>query len=167
MTLLGACRTHKDVELAKKISDQILGSYFDQETRASTYIAMANIYGKVGLVKKQKEMLNKLDEEGLRKKIGKVWIKTPFGRYVFVANEKNHPQIDKIIANIEELRKEFLIKYKEEFGEEYVPDLSYAPNYETEEEKIASLWRHSGKICFSMGINDNSKRSTNYHYQKS
>ena len=46
MSLLGACRTKEQVELAEKISNQILKNYFDEDIRASTYLAMANLYAK-------------------------------------------------------------------------------------------------------------------------
>ena len=67
MSLVGACRTHDDLELAQRTSKQLLEKYSDKQIRAAVYTAMANIYASMGLFHQQEEMFSKIQEEGIKK----------------------------------------------------------------------------------------------------
>ena len=150
MSILGACRINKNVEMAERISSEILKEYFDENIRASTYVTMANIYATAGLFDKKDEMIQKIKEEGLHKIPGMSWVHINGVSFGFIANEKN----DKIRGRIKKLKKEFLIWYKEKFGKDYVPDSSVVANsmYKTQQEKEESLWYHSERYALVYGL---------------
>lgn len=106
-TLLGACRIHGDVELAKVASSHL----FELEPQNSGYyVLLSNIHADAGERKNALKIRKMMKERGVQKVPGYSWIQICNSTHMFVAADESHPDSIRIYTLLRtllsEMRKE-------------------------------------------------------------
>ncbi|KAH9627167.1 hypothetical protein KSS87_018407 [Heliosperma pusillum] len=141
-SILNSCRIHKNVELAKEVSEKL----FNMEIRdAAPYVNMSNIYAASGQWDKVAKVKMAMRERGVKKVPGYSWVEINHKMHTFSANDKNHPRWEEIRMKIECLSKRM-----EEKG--YKPDTSCVHHDWDEEMKAESLKYHSERIAIAFAL---------------
>ncbi|CAL5371102.1 unnamed protein product [Camellia sinensis] len=141
-SLLGGCRIHSNVELAKRAAEAL---FVIEPENAVTYVTLANIYataGKWGEVAKIRKIM---DDRGVVKRPGLSWIEIKRKVHVFLVGDSTHPKSREIHDFLGELSK----KMK---GEGYIPHTDYVLHDVEEEQKEQNLSYHSEKLAVAFGI---------------
>eukprot|EP01018_Ginkgo_biloba_P013990 Gb_31795 [translate_table: standard] len=115
MALLGACRIHGNLELAKHAAE---GLFELEPENDALYVLLSNIYvaaGRWAAAAKVRKMMN---DRGVKKKPGYSWIEVKNKVHAFMAEDRSHPQKDEIYATLERLAGPM-----KEAG--YVPDTKF------------------------------------------
>lgn len=87
-SLLGACRTHGNVEVGRRAFESIL----KMDPRDSgPYILMANIYSAAGQGEAGVEVLMQMQQAGIKKQAGRTWIDCGNKVHSFTATDVTHP----------------------------------------------------------------------------
>lgn len=145
--LLGACRVHKNADLAAYAAKQILK--LDPQD-AGTYIMLSNIYATSQKWEDVTEVRRTMSIRGLRKEPGCSWIEVNKKIHAFTLGDKSHPQIDEINGQL----SQFICRLME-VG--YVPDINFALQDLEEEQREDSLRYHSEKLAIVFGMMSLSK----------
>ncbi|KAG6701142.1 pentatricopeptide repeat-containing protein At3g49710 [Carya illinoinensis] len=143
--LLGACRTHGNMELAVKSGNHFLQL---EPSNAAPYVMLANIYASAGKWEEVATIRKLMRDRGVKKKPGCSWIEVNKRIHVFVAEDSSHPMIKEIHEYLEEMS----CKMKRAG---YVPDVRWAlvKNDETVQgEKEIRLGHHSEKLAVAFGL---------------
>ncbi|KDP32122.1 hypothetical protein JCGZ_12583 [Jatropha curcas] len=143
--LLGACRTHGNMELAEKAANHLLQL---EPTNATPYVVLANMYHSAGKWEEVSRVRKLMRAKGVKKKPGCSWIELNNRVNVFVAEDRYHPMIKEINGYLEELSTRMK-------GAGYVPDVRWAlvKDDETEEgEKEFKIGHHSEKLAVAFGL---------------
>ncbi|XVF86111.1 hypothetical protein PTKIN_Ptkin18bG0014700 [Pterospermum kingtungense] len=112
-TLLGACRTHGNVELAEVASRHL----FDLDPQNSGYyVLLSNLLADAGHWRSVLKVRNLMKERGVQKIPGYSWIEVNSTTHIFVAADQSHSQSKHIYS----LLKTLLLELKREG---YVPQL--------------------------------------------
>ncbi|PKU81838.1 pentatricopeptide repeat-containing protein At5g65570 [Dendrobium catenatum] len=141
-TLLGACKIHGKLEMAKWAARKVLELDPGDE---GTYILLSNIYASLG---KWKEVINikcLVREMGFKKDPAVSWIYVNKKIHTFMAGDQSHPDGELIYKELEEL----IEKTK---GLGYVPDTSFVLQQMEEFEMERSLFYHSEKLAVAFGV---------------
>lgn len=141
-SLLGGCRIHRNVELAKRASEAL---FKIEPENPATYVTMANIYATAGLWDEVTKIRKIMEDRGVVKKPGLSWIEIKRKVHLFVVGDKSHPRSDEI--------HEFLGDLSKRMREEgYVPDTNFVLHDVEEEQKEQNLVYHSEKVAVAYGI---------------
>lgn len=140
--LLGACRIHKNAELAQQAAEQVLKLSPED---ASTYVLLAKFYGEAGRWDDVRKVRSLMRDRNVRKTPGCSQIEVQNQVHSFLADDRRHPQIKDIRA--ETVR---LIVEMKEAG--YDPDLSCVYQDMDDKSKEESLWFHSEKLAIGFGL---------------
>ncbi|KAL5704119.1 Pentatricopeptide repeat-containing protein [Ranunculus cassubicifolius] len=143
-TLLGACRTHGNVELGAKAAERFIQL---DPTNAGPYVILANIYASAGKWEDYATVKRLMRERGVRKQPGCSWIELNKRVHVFVAEDSSHPRIQEIYSYWEEMSKKMKVAG-------YVPDVRWAlvRGEGSEGEKEIMLRHHSEKLAVAFGL---------------
>ncbi|KAA8546615.1 hypothetical protein F0562_002646 [Nyssa sinensis] len=144
-TLLSACRTHGNIELAEKAANRCLQL---EPSNAAPYVMLANIYATAGRWEEVATVRKLMRHNGVKKKPGCSWIEVNRRVHVFVAEDSSHPLIKEICEFLEEMSKKM-----RRAG--YMPDLRWALHRDDgtrEGEKEVSLGHHSEKLAVAFGL---------------
>ncbi|KAJ8754527.1 hypothetical protein K2173_005688 [Erythroxylum novogranatense] len=141
-SLLASCRSHGSVELAEIAAKNLFQMEPDN---AVNYILLSNVYA---AHKRWGEVANArkfLKENEVKKETGKSWIEIKNRVHTFVVGERNHPRINDIYIELDNLFEEMKkLGYKSQA--EY--DL-----HDVEDNKKQELLRHhSEKLAFTFGL---------------
>ncbi|KAJ7538143.1 hypothetical protein O6H91_11G035700 [Diphasiastrum complanatum] len=142
MGLLGACRTHDNLEMGDRIGKLVLDL---EPENPLGYVLLSNLYASAGKwhsrakVQKLRKLRNVLKEPG------RSWIEVNNKLHVFVANDQDHPQIREIRAEVQRL-----VWNMKKLG--YVPDTRFVSHDVNEKEKENSLCLHSEKLAIAFGL---------------
>ncbi len=143
MTLLGACRTYKDVERAERIAQNIMEL---DPRNASVYVLLSNIYAQSGNKAKSDELRILMDKKGIKKIPGVSTVDVNGTSYRFVSDNNSHP-------NIKEIHSELQLLTEEMIKARYKPDTSWLiRDIDSEEQKKQLLCRHSEKLVMAWAM---------------
>ncbi|KMT06249.1 hypothetical protein BVRB_7g161740 isoform B [Beta vulgaris subsp. vulgaris] len=147
--LLAACRTHKNVELAKFASDKLFSIDSDN---VGYYVLMSNIYANAGRWEGVNEMRSLASDRGLKKTPG--WSSVEVGNKidVFCTGNKSHPKYDQINHELCTLTDEV-----KRLG--YIPDFSFVLQDVEEDEKEHILSSHSERLAIAFALISNPSKS--------
>ncbi|KAL5705958.1 Pentatricopeptide repeat-containing protein [Ranunculus cassubicifolius] len=140
--LLGACRVHKNSDLATYVAKQILKLEPDDE---GTFILLSNIYANSERWADVAEVRKKMKDKGLKKEPGCSWIEVNKQLHTFIMGDESHPQLDDIYKELK-----YLITRIKKVG--YVPDMSFVLHDLEGEQKEESLRYHSEKLAIVFGL---------------
>jgi pentatricopeptide repeat protein len=149
-TLLGACRVHRNVDLAIHAAKQILK--LDPED-AGTYILLSNIYANSQRWDDVTEVRRTMKARGIRKEPGCSWIEVSKKIHAFILGDNSHPQIDEINKQLNQLIHRLM-------GVGYVPDTNFALQDLEGEQREDSLRYHSEKLAIVFGMMSLSREKT-------
>ncbi|VVA23339.1 PREDICTED: pentatricopeptide [Prunus dulcis] len=144
-TLLGACRTYGNIELAVKAANQFLQL---DPSNAAPYVMLSNMYARDGKWEEVATIRKLMRDRGVKKKPGCSWIEVNKRVHVFVAEEISHPMIKGIHEYLEEMSRKM-----KRAG--YVPDLRWTLVKDDESvqgEKEIRLGHHSEKLAVAFGL---------------
>lgn len=141
-TLLGACKIHKNADIAIYAAKQILKLEPDD---VGTYILLSNIYENSQRWEDAMSLRKTMRERGLRKEPGCSWIEVDKRIHAFIFRDMSHPQIDDIIRELNQM----VLKLR---GVGYVPDTNFIMQDLEGEQKEDSLQYHSEKLAVVFGL---------------
>ncbi|KAF3777174.1 putative pentatricopeptide repeat-containing protein [Nymphaea thermarum] len=94
--LLGACRVHQNVELAKVVAHQIFSC--EDVDDAGYHVMMSNIYAETGKWEEMGKLRTQIRDERLRKKTAYSSIELENRIHTFYMGDTTHPKSDQIYA---------------------------------------------------------------------
>ena len=86
--LLGACRVHKNVELARMA---VAGLAAADPAGSAAYVLLCNMHASSGQWAEATEVRAAMELKGIRKQVGYSWIELAGSFHVFVAGDMSHP----------------------------------------------------------------------------
>ena len=105
-TLLGACRTHHEVELGRVVADHLFKIESDN---IGNYVVMSNLYAADARWDGVMEIRRLMRTRELKKPAGCSWIEVGRRKNVFIAGDSSHPQrsiIYRTLSTLDQLMKE-------------------------------------------------------------
>ncbi|KAF8388577.1 hypothetical protein HHK36_027252 [Tetracentron sinense] len=140
--LLSACRVHKNIEMGKWVSKQLLKlEPFD----AGPYILLSNICTATHRWEEAAEIRSLMQKRGVRKHPGQSWIQLKNRVHTFVMGDRSHPEAAGIYSYLERL-----IGRLKEIG--YSTDANLVMHDVEEEQREVLLGFHSEKLAIAYGI---------------
>ncbi|XP_039125421.1 pentatricopeptide repeat-containing protein At5g04780, mitochondrial [Dioscorea cayenensis subsp. rotundata] len=141
-SLLGACRTHGELRLAKVAAEHL---FEIEPENAGNHVLLSNLYAanrRWGDVANARKLLK---DSGAKKEIGKSWIEVKNRVHIFVVGDHNHPRFSEIYAKLEDLENEMKkLAYKVE---------THSDLHDVEEDQKQELLRHhSEKLALAFGL---------------
>jgi pentatricopeptide repeat protein len=140
--LLGACKVHGNIEMgehaAKKVIELDPGD-------AAGYVLLSNIYAAAGKWDLSSNIQQQRLERGVNKQPGCTWIEVNHELHSFTVDDRDHPQISEIHAELSRLSKQM-----NHIG--YVPDTKFVLHDVEEEDKVVRLCYHSEKLAIAFGL---------------
>eukprot|EP01018_Ginkgo_biloba_P025605 Gb_06568 [translate_table: standard] len=148
--LLGACRVHNNVELGESVA----GRLFELDPKDDApYVLLSNIYAAAGRWEDTENVRRMMKERKVKKVPGCSWIEIDKQVHAFFSGDKEHPQIQKICAKLENLSKQMM-------AAGYVPDTKFVLHDVDEEQKEQILCHHSEKLAIAFGLINTSSGTT-------
>ncbi|KAF3566042.1 hypothetical protein DY000_02013351 [Brassica cretica] len=141
--LLGACRIHKDPDVAEIAAKHL----FEIEPDViGNYILLCNVYASAGDWEGVLSVRKLIKEKGLKKTPAVSWVVDENGQtHKFFPGNMNHPMSDKIQETLEELVQRLTV-----LG--YEPDLSSVPYNASDDEKRSILICHTEKLALAFSL---------------
>lgn len=149
-TLLGACRVHRNVDLAIYAAKKIIEL---EPEDAGTYILLSNIYANTQRWEDVAEVRKTMTNRGIRKTPGCSWIEVDKQIHVFILGDTSHPKIEEIVQRLNDLIERVM-------GVGYVPDTNFVLQDLEGEQKEDSLRYHSEKLAIMFGLMNLSREKT-------
>lgn len=140
-TLLGACRVHKNVELAEFAAEKLLQL---NSQNAAGYVQLANIYASKNRWEDVARVRKRMKESNVVKVPGYSWIEIRNKVHHFRSSDRIHPELDSIHKKLKELEKKMKLAG-------YKPELEFALHNVEEEQKEKLLLWHSEKLAVAFG----------------
>ncbi|KAJ4978655.1 hypothetical protein NE237_009435 [Protea cynaroides] len=141
-TLLGACRIHKNLELAEFAAKNLL--HLDP-TNAAGYVQLANAYAGMKKWDHVARVRQLMKDFKVVKTPGYSWIEVGSEVHEFRSGDRVHPKLVSIHEKLDELERRIKLAG-------YVPDLDSALHDVGEEQKELILSRHSEKLAIAFGL---------------
>ncbi|KAG6532860.1 hypothetical protein ZIOFF_006718 [Zingiber officinale] len=145
--LLGACHSHRQLDLGISIGSRILDSNPDDET---THVLLSNLYAAFGLWHDAISIRRLMKEKGLKKEAGCSWVETGNRKHVFVAADDFHENRKEIYEKLDELDNKC-----RRIG--YVPATKYVLHDVDKLQKEAILRNHSERLAVSFALLSSAK----------
>eukprot|EP01018_Ginkgo_biloba_P008645 Gb_28764 [translate_table: standard] len=141
-SLLGACRIHGNIELAKRAAECLFKL---EPQNAGNHVLLSNIYAAAGRWDEAARVWKMMKDTGVKKDKGHSWIEVKNKVHVFAVGDRLHPQTMEIYGILERLTEQM-----KEAG--YVPDINFALHDVEEEQKEHLLCLHSEKLALAFGL---------------
>jgi hypothetical protein len=145
ISLLAACRTHKNAELAREIHDELMESntLLTDDQRSAIVVLTANVYSSIGDHDRSLLLRQNLYRDRIPKYSGLTWTEINGIMYEFYAQDIRHPQSKDIYEQLEILH-------------EQLRKLGYQPNESvlTKEEINVewSIYGHSERLAIAFNL---------------
>ena len=140
--LLGACRIHRDTQLAELVLKQLIEL---EPWNSGNYVLLSNIYSNNLKWDEAAKIRLSMNEKGIQKPPGCSWIEVDGILHEFLVGDKYHPLSEKIYAKLDELTKKMKVAG-------YIPTTDYVLFDIEEEEKEHFLGCHSEKLAIAFGL---------------
>lgn len=141
-SLLGACRVHKNVEMAELTAKQLLQL---EPGNGAVYVLLCNIYAVCSKWENLREVRKMMMDRGIKKTPGCSLIEMNGTVHEFVAGDQSHPQSKEIYSKLEEMMEDLKLAG-------YLCNTSEQSLDIGEEEKENALNRHSEKLAIAFGL---------------
>ncbi|XP_050228386.1 pentatricopeptide repeat-containing protein At4g16835, mitochondrial [Mercurialis annua] len=141
-TLLGACRVHKNTEMAE-FAAKNLGNL--DPTSATAYVQLANVYASLNQWDNVAKVRRSMKSNNVVKIPGYSWFEANGGVHKFRSGDRAHPELALIHQKLNELEKKMKLAG-------YVPNLEFALHDVGEEQKEQLLLWHSEKLAIAYGL---------------
>lgn len=141
-SLLGGCRIHKNVRLARWAAEAL---FEIEPENPATYVTLANIYASVGLFDEVENTRRIMELKRITKMPASSWIEVGTRVHVFLVGDKLHPQAEEIYV----LLKKLYLKMREEG---YVADTGFVLHDVEDEQKQQDIGYHSERLAVAFGI---------------
>ncbi|KAF0926871.1 hypothetical protein E2562_027727 [Oryza meyeriana var. granulata] len=142
VSLLAACRLHKNMALGQQIADYLVARGL---ANSGMYILLSNIYAAVGNWEEVARVRSMMKASGIQKEPGCSAIEIGRKVYEFVAGDMSHPRADEIYAMLEKMNG--LVK---QHG--HVPQTELVLHDLDEATKEKALAVHSEKLAVAFGL---------------
>ncbi|KAL6647225.1 hypothetical protein ACP70R_014662 [Stipagrostis hirtigluma subsp. patula] len=142
LSLLAACRLHKNMVLGQQIADYLVAKGL---ANSGMYILLSNIYAAVGNWQEVGRVRSMMKASGIQKEPGCSAIEIERKVFEFVAGDMSHPRTNEIYAKLEEMNG--LVK---EHG--HVPQTELVLHDLDEATKEKALAVHSEKLAVAFGL---------------
>eukprot|EP01018_Ginkgo_biloba_P028363 Gb_34253 [translate_table: standard] len=140
--LLGACRTHTNIELGEQVAERL----FDMDPQnAAHYVLLSNIYAASGRWDDVEKVRRMMKENRIKKMPGSSWIEVNNKLYTFLVGDRSHPQTEEIYAMLERLSGQM-----KEAG--YVSNTNFVLHDVEKEQKEHIICHHSEKLAIAFGL---------------
>lgn len=140
--LLGACRIHRDTQLAELVLKQLIEL---EPWNSGNYVLLSNIYSANLKWDEAAKVRLSMNEKRIQKPPGCSWIEVDGIVHEFLVGDKYHPLSEKIYAKLDELTKKMKVAG-------YVPTTDFVLFDIEEEEKEHFLGCHSEKLAIAFGL---------------
>ncbi|XP_057749301.1 pentatricopeptide repeat-containing protein At4g16835, mitochondrial-like isoform X2 [Arachis stenosperma] len=141
-TLLGACRIHKNLDLAEFAAKNLLAL---DPSSATGYVQLANIYAAQNRWEHVARIRRSMKDNNVVKTPGYSWIEIKSVVHEFRSSDRLHPELVSIHKKLNELEKKMKMAG-------YIPDLEFALHDVEEELKEQLLLWHSEKLAIAFGL---------------
>lgn len=141
-TLLGACRIHKNLELAEYAAKNLL---LLDPSSAAGYVQLANVYAAASRWDGVSKVWRAMKENKVVKTPGYSWIEVKNVVHEFRSGDRVHTELASIHEKLDELDQKMKLAG-------YVPDLEFALHDVGEEQKEQLLLWHSEKLAIAFGL---------------
>ncbi|KAK6146369.1 hypothetical protein DH2020_020238 [Rehmannia glutinosa] len=141
-TILGACRIHKNLEIAEFAATNLLN--LDPNNPAA-YVQLANVYAANKKWENVSRIRKSMKENRAIKTPGYSWIEIKSVIHEFRSGDRLHPELEYIHDKLNELEKKMKLAG-------YVPDFESALHDVAEEQKEQLLLWHSEKLAIAFGL---------------
>ncbi|TVU13155.1 hypothetical protein EJB05_40687, partial [Eragrostis curvula] len=142
LSLLAACRLHKNMALGQRIADYLVANGL---ANSGMFILLSNIYAAVGNWQEVGRVRSMMKASGIQKEPGCSSIEIGRQGFEFVAGDMSHPRTEEIYAKLEEIND--LVK---EHG--HVPQTELVLHDLDDATKEKALAVHSEKLAISFGL---------------
>ncbi|KAJ1289107.1 hypothetical protein BS78_02G139800 [Paspalum vaginatum] len=146
--LLGACRTHGNMELGARAAREILHL---SPSNSSAPVVLSNMYASAGRWEEAAKVRKLMRDRGIKKKPGCSWIELGRIIHVFVASEVSHPRIKEVYRFLEGMSEKMRLAG-------YVPDVRWALAKDQAAEGEMRLRHHSEKLAVAFGLMNTKER---------
>ncbi|CAN6249002.1 unnamed protein product, partial [Urochloa humidicola] len=140
--LLGACRVHKNYDLAVVAANKLLELEPD---KPGNYILVSNVFAEMGKWNSVKEIRIRMAEQGLRKDPACSWIEIGKNVHTFTARDHSHKDSEVIHLKLAEITEKLR-------KEGYAEDTRFVLHNVSEVEKIDMLHKHSERLAIAFGL---------------
>ncbi|CAL5077429.1 unnamed protein product [Urochloa decumbens] len=143
VSLLAACRLHKNMELGQRIADYLVANGL---ANSGTYVLLSNIYAAAGNWREVGRVRSMMKASGIQKEPGCSAVEVGRRVFEFVAGDTSHPRTDEIYAKLEEVMG-VLVR---EHGHVPRTELVLHDLDEAAKEKVLAV--HSEKLAVTFGL---------------
>uniref|UniRef100_A0A0A9D618 DYW domain-containing protein n=1 Tax=Arundo donax TaxID=35708 RepID=A0A0A9D618_ARUDO len=147
VSLLHGCRIYRDVKLAEKVAERVFKL---EPENTGYYVLLANIYAEAERWEAVRKLKNKIGGRGLRENTGCSWIEVRGKVHVFAADNRNHPQGNRIAGFLDDAAR----RMREEG---HYPRKKYALMGANDAVHDEALCGHSSKLAVAFGVLNLSK----------
>ncbi|KAL8064655.1 hypothetical protein ABFX02_01G105300 [Erythranthe guttata] len=141
-TLLGACRIHKNLEIAEFAATKLLNL---DPINPAAYVQLANVYAAKKKWEGVSRIRRSMKENKAIKTPGYSWIEIKSVMHEFRSGDRVHSELECIHEKLNELEKKMKLAG-------YAPVLESALHDVTEEQKEQLLLGHSEKLAIAFGL---------------
>ncbi|KAH6766631.1 Tetratricopeptide repeat superfamily protein [Perilla frutescens var. hirtella] len=141
--LLGACRLHKNVDLAEEAWEHL---HQIEPQNHGAYVLLSNIYANSGLWDKVSELRKRMKDAGVKKEPGCSSVEVDGAVHEFLVGDNAHPMLKKIYSKLEEIAGRLKSEgYKSKKSE-------LLPMVEEEDMQEKALNLHSERLALAYGL---------------
>lgn len=141
-TLLSACKTHRNADMAKRIAEEVLRI---NPQDSSAYVLLASSQASAKRWRDVSEVRKTMRDKSVKKEPGISWFELKNQVHQFMIGDKSHEQSTEINAYLRELMDELRLHG-------YVPDTGSVFHDMDREEKEYNLFHHSEKLAIAFAL---------------